>query len=270
MSAPFTPEALTDGLGTHVIGKRVICLERTSSTNDRAWAEAAHRARDGTVVFAEEQTRGRGRLGRTWHSPRGAGVWMSVVLRPEMPIDRYPILTSVGAVATAAAIAETIPVSPRVRWPNDVVIGGRKVAGVLAEVRDLTARRPPAVLGIGVNVNLSRDELPKELRPFATSLAIEAGGLVNRLRFARALLLQLDHFYRQVIEGDVEGFNERWQAFLDLVGERVRVRTGGRWHVGRLVDIDPVAGIFLRSDAGPPHRYLAEHVEMLRPFDAHA
>lgn len=265
MTSPFTPEALTDGLGTRVIGRRVLCLEKASSTNDRAWAEAAHRARDGTVILAEEQTRGRGRLGRSWHSPPGSGVWLSVLLRPAMPVDRYPLLTSVGAVAVAAAIAGTVPLSPRIRWPNDIVVGGRKVAGVLAETRDLTARHPPAVLGIGVNVNISREEFPRELREFATSLSIEAGAPVNRLRFARNLLVELDHLYAEVCEGDVDAFCERWRALLDLLGERVRIRTGGRWHVGRLVDIDPCEGIFLRSDAGPPHRYRVEHVEMLRP-----
>lgn len=270
MTSPLTPEAITEALGTRVIGRRVICLERTASTNDRAWAEAEHRAKEGTVVFAEEQTKGRGRLGRAWHSPRGAGIWMSVLLRPDMPVDRYPLLTSVGAVAVAAAVAGSIPSMPRVRWPNDVVVGGRKIAGVLAEARDLSARRPPAVLGIGVNVNIAKGEFPRELREFSTSLSIEAGAPVNRLRFARALLVELDHLYAEVCGGDVEGFSERWRALLDLLGERVRVKTGGRWHVGRLVDIDPCEGIFLRSDAGPPHRYRVEHVEMLRPAEPRA
>ncbi len=270
MTSLLTPEALTDGLGTRVIGRRVICLERASSTNDRAWTEVAHRAREGTVVFAEEQTRGRGRLGRAWHSPRGAGVWMSVLLRPDIPVERFPLLTSVGAVAVAAAVAATIPEPPRVRWPNDVFVGGRKIAGVLAEARDLTAKRPPAVLGIGVNVNLAPEDFPQELRAFATSLSIEAGAPVDRLRFARRLLVELDQRYAEVCGGDLEAFSERWRACLDLLGERVRVKTGGRWHVGRLVDIDPCEGIFLRSDAGPPHRYRVEHVEMLRPAEPRA
>lgn len=270
MTPPLTPEALTEGLETRVIGRRVICLEKASSTNDRAWAEAVHRGKEGTVVFAEEQTRGRGRLGRAWHSPHGAGLWMSVLLRPDIPVERYPLLTSVGAVAVAAAVAATIPSVPRVRWPNDVVVDGRKIAGVLAEARDLTTRRPPAVLGIGVNVNLAREGFPRELRAFATSLSIENRAPVDRLRFARTLLVELDHLYAEVCAGDVETFSERWRACLDLLGERVRVKTGGRWHVGRLVDIDPCEGIFLRSDAGPPHRYRVEHVEMLRPAEPRA
>ncbi len=263
----MTPEAIVDGLGTRLIGRRVICLERTPSTNDRVWAELGHHAREGLVVVAEEQTHGRGRLGRAWHSPRGAGVWMSVLLRPEMPIERLPLLTSMAAMAVAAAVASMTPLSPRIRWPNDVHVGGRKLAGVLVETRDLSAPRPAAVLGIGLNVDIAREAFPPELRKFATSLSAELGTTVNRVRLIRSLLGELDHLYAEVCSNDLEAFAERWRSLLDLLGDRVRVKERGRWHTGRLIDIDPIEGVFLRTDPGAPRRFRLEHVEMLRPVE---
>jgi BirA family transcriptional regulator, biotin operon repressor / biotin---[acetyl-CoA-carboxylase] ligase len=161
-------------------------FERCESTQRELAADAP----EGAVAVAEEQTAGRGRLGRPWHAPPGTSILVSINLRPAVDVPRLPELSVVAGVATAEAIAQETGLQPEVHFPNDLLIGGRKVAGILAEARD-----DRVVLGIGINANLSEDELPTDVGTPATSLSIESGGPVDRADLLAALLEQLEVHY---------------------------------------------------------------------------
>ena len=162
--------AISQGIGTRIIGRRIHVFELVISTNDVVWELADRGAAEGTVVFAEGQTGGRGRLGRSWWSPRSKGIWMSVLLRPPRSGGSIPMTTIIGALATADAIRGETNLPAFIRWPNDVLVDGRKVAGVLVEARDGAAGRE-LVLGIGIDVNIDRAEIPGELAAVAAAAA---------------------------------------------------------------------------------------------------
>jgi BirA family biotin operon repressor/biotin-[acetyl-CoA-carboxylase] ligase len=186
--------ALQFALGDQLIGKRVVTLEEATSTNDVV-AQLAPNSGEGLVVIAERQTAGRGQYGRRWESAAGRGLWLSVLLRPDIPIGDSSKLTDLLALAVAETINENLHLAASIKPPNDVYIGGRKVAGVLVEMRVESDGRYCAIAGIGINVNHSPDDFPSELRESAGSLAIGAGAPVDRAGFLIALLRTLEHDY---------------------------------------------------------------------------
>lgn len=185
MSDSVAPEAVLPLLRGR-FGRDYLFVERCASTQ-RLLADGAP---EGTTAVTDEQTEGRGRLGRNWHAPAGTSVLCSIVLRPHVPPERLPELSLVAGRACAAAIAEVAGVEPELKFPNDVLIGRRKVAGILAEAREGTV-----VLGIGINVNQTAEELPTNVEPAATSLLVETGQTVDRAPLLAALLAQLEREY---------------------------------------------------------------------------
>lgn len=173
-------------------GRPYLYFERCESTQ----RELSPDAPEGAVAVAEEQTAGRGRLGRPWHAPPGTSVLVSINLRPEVDVPRLPELSVVAGLAAADAIGRETGVRPEVRFPNDLLIGGRKVAGILAEARD-----DRVVLGIGINANLGEDELPTNVDTPATSLSVEAGAPVDRAQLLATLLEQLETRYDAWVHG---------------------------------------------------------------------
>ncbi len=165
---------LKPGLKTRVIGKEIHLLPEVASTNTLAMELAANGTPEGTVVIAETQTLGKGRLGRTWISPKG-NLYLSVVLRPNIPMHKAPLITLMGAVAVASAIRKTCELEAGIKWPNDILISGRKVSGLLTEMSAEQDRIRYIVLGIGVDVNMELIALPPDVRSLATTLAKEAG-----------------------------------------------------------------------------------------------
>jgi BirA family transcriptional regulator, biotin operon repressor / biotin---[acetyl-CoA-carboxylase] ligase len=189
-------EELQAGIGSAVIGREIIVLEQTGSTNDAILQVANANPKEGLVVFAEHQTAGRGQRGNRWESPAGKGLWFSILLRPKLALLNSPQLTAWAAQAISDAIRNEFPLTPTVKFPNDVQIDGRKVAGVLVEMRAQEKAAHLAIAGIGVNVNQSRKDFPEELRSRAISVAMALGRHVNRQSFAIALLRNLDRTYR--------------------------------------------------------------------------
>jgi len=236
-------------LAAGVMGSRIIALERTTSTNDVAWAEALSGAAEGTVVLAEEQTAGRGRMGRPWVSPPRSGLPMSLILRPDLEVQQGNLLTVMSAVAVAQALRDHLHVQARIRWPNDITIKERKVAGILVEGRSL-ATGSAFVLGIGVNVNTKAEEFPHDLRETATSLALEAAAPVSRVDVARWLLASLDRWYRDLRFGDYGRIARRWRRLSSSMGERVVLVENGREFRGRVLDFSMEDGLIVRLDEG--------------------
>jgi BirA family biotin operon repressor/biotin-[acetyl-CoA-carboxylase] ligase len=190
-------EELQADLANGVIGREIIVIEQTGSTNDAILQIANANSKEGLVAFAEHQTAGRGQRGNRWESAVGKGLWFSILLRPKIDLASSPQLTAWAAEAVSGAIQNEFSLTPTIKPPNDVQIDGRKVAGVLVEMRAQKKAAHLAIAGIGVNVNQSREDFPKELQSRAISLAMALGKQVDRQSFAIALLRNLDRTYRE-------------------------------------------------------------------------
>ena len=251
-----------DDADAGVIGHEVRWYDALPSTNELARSLAASGTAEGTVIVAEQQTAGRGRLGRSWASPPG-GLWLSVLLRPRLPVGQTPLVGLAAAVATAVAIEETTGLRPRVKWPNDILVDGRKVAGLLLEAGPVRGDTPaPAwlVVGIGINVNVAPDALPARPLYPATSLAAALGRPVDRGRLMRALLRGLDRDYRELGEHGAASALRRWRARSETIGRVVQVATSSATIEGLAEDIDDTGALLVRTRDGAERRVVAGEV----------
>jgi BirA family biotin operon repressor/biotin-[acetyl-CoA-carboxylase] ligase len=196
MLDPLVAEKLQANLGRLVIGREIIVLEQTGSTNDAILQVANADTKEGLVLFAEHQIAGRGQRGNRWESAAQKGLWFSILLRPRIDLASSPQLTAWAAEAISGTIKNEFSLTPTIKLPNDVQIDECKVAGVLVEMRAQKNAPHLAIAGIGVNVNQSREDFPKELQSRAISLAMALGKQVDRQKFAIALLRKLDRTYR--------------------------------------------------------------------------
>lgn len=244
MAGNLVAATLKGGLYTRVVGRRLLFFQEIGSTMDEAARQAAAGAEEGTVVVAENQTAGRGRQGREWVSRRG-NLYLSVVFRPSR--HTLPLLTVLSAVATVRAIRKTTGLEPRIKWPNDVQLDSRKVAGVLVEsvMEGDTVRH--AIAGIGINVNLETDKVD-DIAGFATALNAAAVRPVAREAVLRQLLQELDSLYLQTAQGGSP--LAEWRGLLETLGQRVRAYWGNETHVGQAEDVDSVGNLLLRLEDG--------------------
>jgi BirA family biotin operon repressor/biotin-[acetyl-CoA-carboxylase] ligase len=257
------PAEISDGLQSTRIGRRLVCYRETGSTNEDAFKLAEKGAEEGTVVVAEAQLRGKGRLGRHWESPAGVNLYCSVILRPPILPSRAPQLTFLSAVATARAIDATTSLRPSIKWPNDLLLSGKKVAGLLNEMSAETEKVNFIVLGIGVNINMNREQFPGDLRHPATSLFLETGEPVRRLDFARALLEALDTLYDSYLLNGYGPVREEWLARSDFLGRRVSVTFQDKELQGTAEDIDEEGALLVRSPDSRLKRILAGDVKII-------
>lgn len=251
----------------HVIGRDIRVFEETNSTNDIVEKLARDGVKEGVVVFAEAQTRGRGRLGRKWLSPARRGLWFSVLLRPDLRPQAATQLTVAAATALCRAIRAQTELKPQVKWPNDILINGRKVAGVLTELAAEIDHVKHLILGIGVDVNLSASEFPVELKKIATSLKIESGRHLNRLDLAAAILRELDADYQRIKSGRFAEVADEWEEQCITLGQRVRIHIGNREITGRAEALDDDGALLVRTEHGHLERIIGGDV-MLEKGDA--
>lgn len=246
----MTAEEITSALSTRVVGREVVVRERVTSTNDVAASLARAGAQEGLAVVALEQTAGRGRFGRRWYSPRGEGLWMSVVLRPAGGAGLLPVL---GALALARGCERFVPRRLGVKWPNDVVVEGRKLGGVLVEPV------PGAwIVGVGCNISLDPLALPPEVTRSAVCLA-SLGVEVSVAELAAAVLSEMDGLYPPG-----PGLVQEWRRRSSLLGERVRLAAGSRVVEGVAVDIDGSGALVIREDSGVLSQHLGGEVTVLK------
>lgn len=261
-----------DDADAGTIGREVRWYDTLSSTNELGRREAEAGAAEGLVIVAEQQTAGRGRLGRVWASPPG-GLWLSIILTPRLPAAQIPLVGLAASVATAAAIEETTGLAPRLKWPNDVLVDGRKVAGLLLEAapvrRDAPApafgsapAAPPAwvVCGIGINVNVAPEALPSRPRYPATSLAAALGRPAERGRLLRALLRRLNRNYDQLRAHGGHGILAHWRARSETLGRGVQVSTASETIAGLAYDVDETGALLVRTAGGGDRRIIAGDV----------
>jgi BirA family biotin operon repressor/biotin-[acetyl-CoA-carboxylase] ligase len=259
----LTPLELRPLLNTHDLGQELHWYEELGSTNDRAKELAEEGAEHGEVVIAEAQTAGRGRRGRSWVSPPRKNLYFSVVLRPELPPARAPELTLVASVALCDAL-RLAGVEAGIKWPNDLLASGRKIAGVLTELAAEPDRVHWAVLGAGVNVNARREDFPEELRDEATSVLIERGQPAPRALLAAACFTALEDWLDRHAEEGFGPVREAWRARTVTLGREVVVKADGREIAGTAEDIDETGALLVRGPAGL-ERVLAGDVKLVRP-----
>jgi BirA family biotin operon repressor/biotin-[acetyl-CoA-carboxylase] ligase len=250
-------------LGTRRIGREVFYYDETDSTNLRAHELGKTGAAEGAVVLADRQTAGRGRLGRHWCSPSGVNLYASVLLRPPVLPRHACQLTFLSAVAVAQSVTEIGGLPARVKWPNDVLVHGRKVAGLLNELDAETERIHYLVLGMGVNLNMRAGQFPEDLRYPATSLLLERGEPVSRRTFTRALLRHLDRLYNQYLREGFEPVLTAWREYFDLEGRMVEVDAQTRCVRGRVTGLNADGALLLELADGSVERILAGDVRPL-------
>jgi len=227
----------------------IVHRETVDSTNRLASELARAGAPEGTVVVAEAQTAGRGRLGRTWASPAHLNLYLSLLLRPPLAPAEVPRLTLVAAVAAAEAIEATIGEPPGIKWPNDVLLGGRKAVGILTELEAESERVRFAIVGIGVNVNATAADFPPELRRKATSLALAGGHPIDRAAFAGRLLARLEADYGELVRRGFDALRRRYERYHVLPGRRVRVQ-GAQALAGTVRGIDADGALLVAGRHG--------------------
>lgn len=247
-------------LATKVVGRQVDCVKQLSSTNLIAREAAADGAPEGLVVLADSQSAGRGRLGRNWASPEGVNIYCSVLLRPQLSLSDAPQLTFLTAVATAEVLEEVCGLNARVKWPNDVLVNGRKIAGLLNELGAETEQIHFLVMGIGINVNMCADQFPADLRYPATSVMLETGKAQARLPLVRALLRRIDELYHQLLAEGFGPLRRRWEARFDLLDRQVEVDQGHEIISGVVAGLDPDGALRLFLPDGRSERILAGDV----------
>ncbi len=226
MKKDIEKDALEDLTRGGIIGGKVHFLDSIDSTNNYATLLASRGAYEGEVVISDCQTAGRGRLrGRVWHSPPGVNLYTSVILRPDVAPESAPGLTLVAGVAVAELLNLYCPVS--LKWPNDILANGKKISGILTEMRGFGSKIDFVVIGIGINVNMDPSNIEEGIRSVSTSLKEQTSKDISRLELAAALYCSLGKWYRVFIEDGFASVRDSWLQSSDMVGKMVEVTGGG-------------------------------------------
>lgn len=244
------------GLHTRVFGKQGIAYFRqTDSTNLRAKELAEGHAPEGTLVVAEKQTSGRGRKGRSWFSPAGDGIYASLILRPAMSANQAPGITLMTAVAVAETLLSLTQLPARIKWPNDILVNGKKIAGILTEISVKMDSIAYVVVGVGVNVNTPPHRFPQEIKGKATSILVESGKPFPRADIIRAFLKCYETHYEMLRESGFKPIIKRWKELTDVIGQRVTVDVIGKQYCGKVIDVDDAGVLIVEDSHGRSHRF---------------
>jgi BirA family biotin operon repressor/biotin-[acetyl-CoA-carboxylase] ligase len=237
-------------LNTSILGKEIIYYSETTSTNDIAIELAENGAVEGTLVIADSQSMGRGRRGRKWLAPPETCILASIILRPSLPLRQISIITPIAVTSVVKAIHSVTKLNASIKWPNDVIIMDRKVSGVLTEMRIERRAISFIVVGIGVNVNVSRDSFPLEISDIATSLSIESGHEVSRIHLLQEILRHFENRYLRLNDDTFSEFLDEWKSLSVTIGKRIQIESADDTKRGVALDIDEVGALIIQLDNG--------------------
>ena len=257
---PLSLDEIQGALGTKRLGTKFHYFEEIDSTNSHVRRLAETGAPEGEVVIAERQFEGRGRLGRSWESPPYCNLYFSLLLRPALAPVHAPQITLMAAVALADTVAAFVVEPPVIKWPNDILLQGKKVAGILTESSCDAKRIEFVILGIGVNLNFPREGMPETIRDRATSLMEVGGKSFSRENFLRRLIQDLDRCYGVLEDFGFDAIAPRWEAYFALRGRRVRVEMVDEVISGTATGIDGDGALLLEAEDGVLRRVLAGDV----------
>ena len=248
------------GLKTEWMGKQIFSYEELDSTNDVAWRLGEEGLPEGTCVFAEHQKKGRGRLGRSWTSPRHRSILLSALLRPDLPPDGVARITLAAALSVVRAVRLVAGVSAGIKWPNDVLYREKKICGILTEMNAEMDRVRFVVLGIGINVNTTVKDLP----PGSTSLREITGKEISRVALTQTLLVELEKDLKRLRNGEFERLTEEWEEHSETTGKRVVATLINRSVQGQATGIDADGALWIRKDSGLQERILSGDIKHCR------
>ncbi len=254
------PEEILPGLNTQIVGKHIAHYDEVSSTQDIAAEMARGGAAEGTVVIAETQKRGRGRKGRNWISPPEGGIYLSLILRPNLKPSQVVQIPLIASVALVKAIRETVPLQPMIKWPNDIIVGKKKVGGILTEMSSEIDGVNYVVLGIGLNVNMPASLLDEETTGIATSLIDEYGEYTSRTKLVQSFLSEFEIIYTKFLASGFSSVRDEWKALNNTIGEWVKVSDGGKEIEGEALDIDNDGFLLVRKEGGDVSKIISGDV----------
>jgi BirA family transcriptional regulator, biotin operon repressor / biotin---[acetyl-CoA-carboxylase] ligase len=262
-----TPENITAdeirlGLKTQFIGRNIHYEESVESTQKIAHHLAYENVPEGTVIIADEQLSGRGRMERKWHSPKYTGIWMSLILRPNIPLTKSPQLTLLTAVSVVQAIEEMTDLVPEIKWPNDILINGKKVTGILTELQAEADRIHSIIIGIGMNVNQKKEDFPLELQETASSLLIETGESVSRAQIIRSIFKNFESLYLLYLEKGFFPIKLLWEGYAVSIGKNLRARTLTNTIEGKALGITDEGVLKIEDDTGVIHHVYSADIEL--------
>ena len=250
-------EEIQGYLKTASIGRKIQYYESIDSTNKRA-KEIANVEKEGTIIVAEEQIQGKGRLGREWISPRGKGLYMSIILKPHVDPIKVSRVTLIGAGAVNKALVN-LGIKSQIKWPNDILINGKKVAGILTEISGELNMVDYLVMGIGINVNLNKSDIPKDLKDKATSINIEEGKIINRKVLMANILNEFEELYMDFKDNDnISKTIEICRDKSALIGKEVKVIRGRETRKGKALDIGETGELIVEFETGIENIYSGE------------
>lgn len=262
-----TPENITAdeirlGLKTKFIGKSIHYKESVESTQKIAHQLVQENVPEGTVVIAEEQSSGRGRMDRKWHSPKYTGIWMSLILRPNIPLIKAPQLTLLTAVAVVQAIEEVTNLVPEIKWPNDILVNGKKVTGILTELQAEADKIHSIIIGIGMNVNQQTEDFPVELQMTATSLSIEKDQKISRSDIIKCIFTNLEKLYLLYLEKGFFPIKILWESYAISIGKQIKARTLTNTLEGKALGITDDGVLQLEDKDGVIHHIYSADIEL--------
>jgi len=253
------PHEIHKRLTTRFIGKQIRYFDRAASTTwiaKQLCTEGDVEKLHGMVIIAEEQTGGVGRLGRSWASPAG-GIWVTIILKPKIPIDRAFMITMAGSLAVARAIRKEYDIGALIKWPNDIYIGDKKVGGLLLELSAEADTIHYTLLGIGIDANIALDELTPSLRSTVTSLQAETGREIDRTTLLARVLKEFEQRYLLIENEEYDTLVREWKSMSLTLDHRVQIRTMKRTFDGEAIDIDEHGALIIRKDNGKIERVIA-------------
>ena len=256
------PEEILDGLSTRFLGRKIYYCDSVSTTNETAKELARQGAAEGAVVVAEEQTGGKGRLGRRWFAPKYKGIWFSLILCPPVLPPEANQVTMLAAVAVAAAIRKETGIAVGIKWPNDLLAGGRKICGILTELSAEMERINYMVVGIGINVNQEQTDFPEEFRESAASLRTASGIKINRVKLIRAALAEFEHWYEIWLARGFTPVLASWKEMSVSLHCQVRIHAPNKSWEGWAEDIDSDGALLLRQPGGELQRVISGEVSL--------
>lgn len=249
-------------LETTSFGQVIHYEEQLASTQPVAHQLAQQGAQEGTIVICEQQTAGKGRMLRPWVSEKGKGIWMSVILRPDVPTYKAPQFTLVAAVAVAKAIEDVVDVRPEIKWPNDLLINGYKCTGILTEMQAEPDRVNALIMGIGINVNHAAEDFPEELRPIATSLKMITNKEIDRATLIARILFYLEQYSAAYVADGFTHIKKEWENYSCTLGNRIRVTTLREQFVGQAIEISEEGILSVRLDDGEVKRVYSADITL--------
>jgi len=262
-----TPERITAdevrfGLSTTFIGQNIHYEESVESTQKIAHRLSHEDMPEGTVVIAEEQRFGKGRMNRTWHSPKYTGIWMSLILRPNIPLTTSPQLTLLTAVAVVEAMIEETGLQPAIKWPNDILLNGKKVTGILTELQAEADQIHSIIIGIGINVNQKKEDFPLELQDIASSLSIEKGQEISRAGLIRSFFKHFEKLYLLYLDQGFFPIKLLWEGHAISIGKKLKARTLNNVIEGTALGITDEGVLKLKDDTGLVHHIYSADIEV--------